>query len=285
MRRLATFPVGRRDMVCVRSQTAAAIVSARSDGGPARVGRVAGRRVSSGGDGVVPALDVLEDRAARLRRGPRAAVDELAHRRVVETPRPPRCRSSPRSTPSRPRSRPARSALRTEAPCIRRIHAVVATLDREELQLGKYGGLRIVRAERRCARRDVRGTDAGSIGSGSGQRSPAAGRARQLAWSRCLGGGSRPMVSGGWRDAVGRPGRRCRDAACRLPSGRRSPSCAPAGAGSARSRVSSVARRRRSRGRELRRNAATVAVPCHEGIVNSAAIVAIATAGGCRAKV
>ncbi len=63
-----------------------------------------------------------------------------------------------------------------------------------------------MRAERRCVRRDVRGADAGSIASGSGPRSPAAGRARQLAWSRCLGGGSRPMVSRGWRDAVGRPG-------------------------------------------------------------------------------
>ena len=57
-----------------------------------------------------------------------------------------------------------------------------------------------------------------------------------------------PVVSGGWRDAVGHVRPRRRGGTCRSPSARRSRCCAPAAVGCGRSRVSSVGRRRRSRG-------------------------------------
>jgi hypothetical protein len=63
-----------------------------------------------------------------------------------------------------------------------------------------------------------------------------------------VGRGWRPVVSGGWRDAVGHPRRAVGVGICRSPSGRRSRSCVPVVVGCGRSHVSSVVHRQRSRG-------------------------------------
>ena len=110
-------------------------------------------------------------------------------------------------------------------------------------------GRRIERGGRRCGRRVGRRWRGGSIGSGSGRRSLAGCRARTPA----VEAGVSPAVGVRWfREGGGMPsvsaGPGCRGGTCRSPSVRRSRSCAPAGAGCARSRVSSAGRRRRSRG-------------------------------------
>ena len=87
-----------------------------------------------------------------------------------------------------------------------------------------------------------------ALGSGSGRRSPAAQRARPLAWRPVS---RRRLVSDGSGRVAGcrrSPRPRCRDAFCRSRSGRRSRCCALAGAGSGESRASSAARRRRCPG-------------------------------------
>ena len=122
-------------------------------------------------------------------------------------------------------------------------------LDREELRwASRSGGGRIGLVGRRCGRRAGRRGGAGSIGSGSGQRSLAARRARPLVWRpvsrrRLVSDGS-GMVAGCRRS----PWRRCRGVTCRSRSGRRSLCCALAGVGFGRSRASSAARRRRCPG-------------------------------------
>jgi hypothetical protein len=110
----------------------------------------------------------------------------------------------------------------------RRIQAVVATLDREELRwASRSDGSRIGLVGRRCVRRGGRRAGAGSIGSGSGQRSRAARRARLLAWMpacrRRLASDGSGRVAGCRRSRR----RRCRDAICRSASGRSSLCCAP----------------------------------------------------------
>ena len=122
-------------------------------------------------------------------------------------------------------------------------------LDREELRwAGERDGRRVSRGGRRCVRRVTRRAGAGSIACGSGRRSLEARRARPLVWRQ----GSRPRLASDGFERVAEcrrsPRRRCRDAICRLPSGRRLRCCAPAGAGCGTSGVWSAARPRRSRG-------------------------------------
>ena len=95
---------------------------------------------------------------------------------------------------------------------------------------------------------------AGSTGSGSGWRSRGGCRARTPHGGWGVAGGREPLVPARWRDANGQP-RRCRGVTCRSPSGRRSRSCGPRAAASARcapDRPLAV-----TISRELRRNAAT----------------------------
>jgi hypothetical protein len=72
------------------------------------------------------------------------------------------------------------------------------------------GGHRIGPVGLRCGRRGVRPRVAWSIGSGSGRRSRVESRARTLGGGGRVGRDRRPVVSGGWRDAIGRARRAVR---------------------------------------------------------------------------
>src|SRR6266498_5850020 len=115
---------------------------------------------------------------------------------------------------------------------------------------GQEGGLRLRREGHRCGRRAARRWPGGRTGSGFGRRSVVGCRVRTRRWrpacrSRLGPGGSVRLA--GCRRSL-RP--RCRGASCRSPSGRRSRSCTPGVAVSARSqgRCRRAARRRQSRG-------------------------------------
>src|ERR1700691_3724626 len=113
---------------------------------------------------------------------------------------------------------------------------------------GREGGRRLRRAGRRCGRRGARRGPGGSIGSGSGGRAGGGCRVRTRQWrlacrSRSGPGGSVRLA--GWPRS---PRPRCRGASCRSPSGRKSRSCTPGGAASARSRGVPPGHRQRSPG-------------------------------------
>ena len=97
-------------------------------------------------------------------------------------------------------------------------------------------GQRLRREGHRCGRRVARRWPGGSIGSGSGLRSGVGCRAKTRRWRPACRSRSAPGGSVRLAGCPRSPRPRCRGATCRSPSGRRSRSCMPGVAASARSR-------------------------------------------------
>ena len=155
---------------------------------------------------VVERLDVLEHRGLQLEpRRPAAAVDELLLEGGEEVsatalsyaiPREPIETAIPASLAARPNAKTRMGGFNRSSQHSMRGVAMGAEVSERRIGLGG----------RRCVRRGVRRWGVGSIGSGSGQRSPRRDERGRWRGGGSVAGGWRPVVQGGWRDAVGHPG-------------------------------------------------------------------------------